>query len=267
MADDGPRNGRQHATVADVRAQGQPDHIRARAAAEHWSAALWWRHVSPYVSAAAIRLGLSANAVTAAMILCGWLAAASLLWGNVWGALLAVALAHGQMILDAADGEVARWRRTTSPRGVFLDRIAHTTTEALMPACLGLGLGWRHPDEFWQWTAAGLALAALVLINKSVNDGVAIARAASGLPKLPDTVAAREPRPGAVAGLRRAARWLPVHRVYHSVEQAHLYLVAYLIALAWPPAVQATLVGLLVLTPFVIAGHIAASLASPRLKA
>lgn len=259
--------GRAHPTVADVRAEGQPDSIRSRATAEHWSAAVLWRHVSPYVSTAAIRMGLSANAVTAVMILAGWLAAASLLLGNAWGALLAVVFAHGQMILDAADGEVARWRRTTSPRGVFLDRIAHTSTECLMPVALGIGLGWNSPDEFWQWTAAGLALGLLVLVNKSVNDGVAIARAASGLPPLPDTAEARAPRAGAIARARRAARWLPVHRLYHSVEQSHLYLLAYLVGLAWAPAVGVLVVSLVVVTVLVIVGHVAASLTSPRLRA
>ena len=264
---DAPRLGRQRPTVADVVREGQPAHIRTRANAEHWSADIWWRHVSPYVSVAAIRLGLSANAVTAIMILCGWLAAASLVLGNVLGAVLAVIFAHAQMLFDAADGEVARWRRTTSPRGVFLDRIAHTTTESFMPVAFGLGLGWQHPEDFWRWVAGGCAVGVLVLINKSVNDGVAIARAAAGLPKLPDTAQARAPRPGLVATARRAARLLPLHRLYHSVEQSHLYLVTALAALAWTPISGWVLVGLVIVTPLVIAGHVASVLTSSRLSA
>lgn len=262
---DTPRRGRHTVTVAEVRREGQPQHIRTRAGAEHWSAAVLWRHVSPWVSAAAIRLGMSANAVTGMMIAAGWLAAASLVLGNVWGAVLAAVFAHVQMILDAADGEVARWRRTGSPRGIFLDRVAHTTTEALMPVGLGLGLARVHPEDSWMWVAAGMSLAVLVLVNKSINDGVAIARAASNLPPLPHTAAARTPRPGVVAGLRRAAQVLPVHRLYHAVEQAHLYLVAYLVALAFPDAPGWVLVGLLLITPVVIVGHIAAAMTSPRL--
>jgi phosphatidylglycerophosphate synthase len=264
---EGPRLGRHRTTVADVIREGQPQHIRTRANAEHWSADIWWRHLSPYVSVTAIRWGLSANAVTVAMILSGWLAAASLVPGTVWGAFLAVVFAHGQMLLDASDGEVARWRRTTSPRGIFLDRIAHTTTESLMPIGFGLGLGISDPDRFWMWVAGGCALGALVLINKSVNDGVAIARAAAGLPKLPDTAAARQPRPGLVARLKRIARLVPLHRLYHSVEQSHVYLVTALVTLLWAPFAGWVLVALLVITPLVIAGHIAAVLTSPRLGA
>ena len=90
-----PRLGRQRATVADVIREGQPAHIRSRANAEHWSADRWWRHVSPYVSVAAIRAGLSANAVSVVMILIGWAGAAILLTGAWWGALIAVVLALG----------------------------------------------------------------------------------------------------------------------------------------------------------------------------
>jgi phosphatidylglycerophosphate synthase len=226
-----------------------------------------WRRASSHVAAAAIRVGLSANAVTWLMIATGCLAAASLLLGNLLGAVLAVLLAHLQMLLDAADGEVARWRRTTSPKGVFLDRLGHTLTESLMPVCLGVGLALRNPDDALRWSAGGLALAVMVLINKSVNDSVAVARAAAGLPRLPDTAASREPSAGSVRGVRRAARFLPIHRIYHSVEQAHLYLVGFLLALFMPSAPAWLLAALLVVTPLVIIGHVAASLTSPRLSA
>ena len=261
---DAPRLGPRRTTVADVIREGQPEHIRTRANAEHWSADIWWRHLSPYVSVAAIRVGMSANAVSVAMILCGWAAAAVLLWGTWWAALLAVVLAHGQMLLDASDGEVARWRRTTSPRGVFLDRIAHTTTESLMPACFGIGWGLAH-DDVWKGTAAGFAIGMLVLINKSINDGVTVSRAAAGLPKLPDTPSARTMNPGLLARVRRLANVVPLHRIYHSVEQSHLYAVAAIVALVWSPATGVARVALVVITPVVIVGHALAVLASPRL--
>ena len=46
--------------------------------------------------------------------------------------LLAVVLGQLQMLVDCCDGEVARWRRTSSPAGVFLDKVGHYTTEALI---------------------------------------------------------------------------------------------------------------------------------------
>ncbi|HCL70402.1 MAG TPA: transferase, partial [Actinobacteria bacterium] len=41
-----------------------------------------------------------------------------------------------QMLLDCCDGEVARWRDTSSPKGVFLDRVGHYVTEGLIPIAL-----------------------------------------------------------------------------------------------------------------------------------
>ena len=262
-----PRLGRQRVAAADVRREGQPKEILTRSTAEHWSARVLWRRFSSPTAALAIRAGLSADSVTWLVVGSGVLAAASLLIGSAWGAVLAVVFVHLQMLLDAADGEVARWRRTTSARGVFLDRLAHTITEGAMPACLGVGLARSHPDHATAYLVAGLALAALVLVNKSVNDSVAIARAAAGLPRLPDTAAAREPRKGVARSLRRAAQLVPVHRGFHSVEQAHLYLAGFVVALFVPTAMAWLLGALLVLTPLVIAGHVAAALTSPRLTA
>ena len=71
------------------------------------------------------------------MILVGWSTAAALLIPGIWGALLAVVLGQLQMLVDCCDGEVARWRRTSSPAGVFLDKVGHYTTEALIPLALG----------------------------------------------------------------------------------------------------------------------------------
>ena len=263
--DQAPRRGRYRVAAAEVRPEGQPAEIRERATAEHWTAALIWRRYSSHVAALAIRLGMSADAVTALVIAAGLAAAASLLLGSVWGAVLALFFAHAQMVLDAADGEVARWRRTASARGVFLDHLAHSVTEAAMPACLGVGLALANPEHAGRWAAAGLTLSVLVLINKSVNDAVAVARAAAGLPRLPDTPGAREPSPGALRTARSAARWVPMHRLFHSVEQSHVYLIAFVVGLWVPSALAWTLGTLVVIAPFVIVGHVVSALNSPRL--
>ena len=72
------------------------------------------------------------------MILIGWAAAAALLIPGIGGALLAVVLGQLQMLVDCCDGEVARWRRTSRPPGVFLDKVGHYSTEALIPLALGI---------------------------------------------------------------------------------------------------------------------------------
>ena len=106
-----------------------------------------------------LKTPISANGVTGLMILVGWSTAAALLIPGIWGALLAVVLGQLQMLVDCCDGEVARWRRTSSPAGVFLDKVGHYTTEALIPLALGIRAA-AYPLEFpadFLWTTIARA--------------------------------------------------------------------------------------------------------------
>lgn len=261
--------------MAEYRAVAQPPEIRARRSAEHWVADVYLRDLSPYVSRPLVRLGLSANAVTGLMILCGCLAAASLLVEGIVGALLAVLFGQLQMLTDCADGEVARWRGTFSPAGVFLDKIGHYTAESLIPIALGVRAagGLAAMSGAYGWTTLGALLAVVVLLNKALNDFVHVARAAAGLPRLADTAAATQPRPGAVARLRRLARYVPFHRLYHSVELTLFALVATVVDLVAGSAhdglagTRILVVALLPLAVLALVGHFAAIMASSRLRA
>lgn len=262
-------------TLAEYRAIAQPPEVRARRSAEHWVADLYLRDISPYVSRPLVRLGLSANAVTGLMILSGWFAAGSLLVPGIVGVVLAVLFGQLQMLLDCADGEVARWRQTFSPAGVFLDKIGHYTTESLIPIALGVRAAGGFPDldDHYGWTTLGALLAVIILLNKSLNDFVHVSRAFAGLPRVPDSAEASAPRPGVVARLRRVARFVPFHRLYHSVELTLLALVAAVVDLvagdAWG-GLAGTRTLVVVLVPLALAavvGHFLAIMASSRLRA
>ena len=95
----------------------QPDSVRSRAGAEHWVAHLYLRDVSPYLTRILLRLGMSANGVTWLMILTAALAAVVTSWPSVIAAVAVVVLAQLQMLFDCCDGEVARWRGTSSGEG------------------------------------------------------------------------------------------------------------------------------------------------------
>jgi phosphatidylserine synthase len=205
------------------------------------------------------------------MIVCGWGAAAALLLPGLPGALLALLLGQLQMYFDCADGEVARWRQTFSPTGVFLDKVGHYTTEGLIPVALGVRAAGGFGGDYG-WTTLGAVLALVIVLNKVLNDLVHVSRAFAGLPRVPDSAAAARPRPGLVAALRRAARLMPIHRLYHSVELTILALVAAVIDVAVGSALHglagtrvlvAALVPLSVVT---VAGHFAAIVASNRLR-
>lgn len=61
---------------------------------------------------------------------------------NRW-IVLAMALLPLALILDFADGRVARWRRRTSVLGADLDSLADIISFGLAPAALGFALGLR----------------------------------------------------------------------------------------------------------------------------
>ena len=244
--------------------------MRLRANAEHWTASLYLRDLSPYLTWMLLKTSISANGVTGLMILVGWSTAAALLIPGVGGAALALVLGQLQMLVDCSDGEVARWRNTRSPAGVFLDKVGHYTTEALIPIVLGIrAAGWplEFPGDFL-WTTVGFALALVIVLNKALNDMVHVARANAGLEKLSDRKGEAEPSQRFVAKLRRAARFLPFHRLYHSVELTILAFVTSIVGL-FLPYLMAERILVLVLLPLAVLalfGHFVAIMASKRVR-
>lgn len=259
-------------SLAQLREVTQPPEVRTRANAEHWVAHLYLRDLSPYVTWVLLKTPISANGVTGLMIFTGWATAAALLIPGIWGPVLALILGQLQMLIDCCDGEVARWRKTKSPAGHFLDAVGHYTTEALIPLALGLraaGFADNSRPLDWMWVALGAFLAIVIILNKVLNDLVRVARAMSDLPKLADAKGANAPRPGMVAKLRRLARFVPFHRIYHSVELTIIAFVAALFGLAVGELhVSQVLVALLLpLSVLAIIGHFVAIMTSSRVRA
>ncbi|GIG53405.1 CDP-alcohol phosphatidyltransferase family protein [Demequina activiva] len=252
-------------SVETIRRVGQPQTIRGRATAEHWSAQLYWRRVSPYLTQRFLAMGLSADTVTVGVIVTGWMAALALFIPSIAGPLLAAVFAQLQMLVDASDGEVARVRGTSGPRGVFLDKIAHYTTEGGIPIALGASLAITMGDPLP--LALGALLGSMVLMNKVLNDAVHVARSKSGMKSVPDSVEAREISRPLLRLARQAFNVIPLHRIYHSVEMTQVILVAAIVqALVDAPVLWWTLIALVIVTPLVLAGHFVAILASPKLR-
>lgn len=259
-------------SLAQLREVTQPPEVRTRANAEHWVAHLYLRDLSPYVTWVLLKTPISANGVTGLMILTGWATAAALLIPGIWGPVLALFLGQLQMLIDCCDGEVARWRKTKSPAGHFLDAVGHYTTEALIPLALGLraaGFADNSRPIDWMWVALGAFLAIVIILNKVLNDLVRVARAMSDLPKLADAKGANAPRPGMVAKLRRLARFVPFHRIYHSVELTIIAFVSAVIGLAVGELQisQVLVAVLLPLSVLAIIGHFVAIMTSSRVRA
>jgi hypothetical protein len=253
-------------TIAQLREVTQPPSVRTRAAAEHWVAHAYLRDISPYLTRILLRAGFSANGVTWLMIMAAAAAVVATGWPALLGAVLAVILVQVQMLLDCCDGEVARWRQTSSPVGVYLDRVGHYVAECGIAVALGI----RATGQFQLsgiWISAGLLLGLLVALNKVENDLVHVARHYAGLPQMADANDVRTPRGGFLRGARRLAGVVPFHRVFHSVELSILVLIAAIVDLfVNGAATKVLLAALVVAACLTLVGHLVAVLTSSRLR-
>ena len=254
-------------SIAELRKVCQPDTVVGRASGEHWAGRLYMRHVSIYLTRVLLPTPVTADAVTWGMILSGVAAAAVLAVPGLWTAVAAFLLIQVQQLLDCSDGEIARWRKTTGPMGVYLDRIGHYVTEAGLVIAVGVRADGGY-DSLGGWTTWGLLGAVFVLMNKAETDLVNVARAVAGLPVAEDRPEVSRPRATGLAALRRVARFLPFHRVIGAQELTMLAVVIALVDVA-TPADDATQWFATVLTPLaavVAGGHLLGVLSSSRLR-
>jgi phosphatidylglycerophosphate synthase len=242
-------------SIAELRAKTQPDSVTGRRNSEHWTADLYLRRISPYITRLLLPTAITPNGVTYLMILTGISISLALLIPGWIAFLIALILSQLQMLWDCIDGELARWREKFSPAGIFLDKVGHYFAEALIPIAIGLRLGI---DDGYLYPFLGALLATLIVINKGLNDAVHVARSFSGLERLQDKAAPI--RSGLVSMLRRIVSLIPLHRSYHSVEMTLIFTIAAIFGL-----LQEAFLILVIASPFVTIGHLVSILASNKL--
>ncbi|MDP9392761.1 MAG: CDP-alcohol phosphatidyltransferase family protein [Actinomycetota bacterium] len=252
-------------SIAELREVTQPRDVMGRVNGEHWAGRLYMRHLSPYVTRLLLRTPLSADGVTWLMIASGLVAALVLTVPHPAAALAAALLIQAQLLFDCCDGEVARWRRTMSPAGVYLDRIGHYSTESALVAALGVRVDGGLAS-IGGWTTLGLVVSVLVLMVKSETDLVHVARAFAGRPLLEDT--GSHLRSGRIRGIRAVLRYVPFNRALLAIEFTFLAVVA-----AGVDAVAGDMTGsralLVVLVPIAVivaGGHLLSILSSQKLR-
>ncbi len=140
-------------TIAELRSRVQKDRHREIG---NWLARKVARPTAVYGCWLAIRAGLSAHQVTVAALSCWLLAAAAIGTGNRLVFVIGVMLAQLGYWLDHVDGQVARWRGTSSLDGVYLDYFMHHCTNLAIGFGLGFGLAIRLADV--RWVIAGFAI-------------------------------------------------------------------------------------------------------------
>ncbi len=207
-------------TIAQLRAVTQPYSVRGRANSEHWVADLYLRRISPYLTRVLLKLNFTPNAVTWLMIFTGVSAGLSLLIPGMIGVVLALFLGQLQMLWDCCDGEVARWTKRFSPAGIFLDKLGHYLTEGTIAFVLGLRIAqWpEQPINSSTIPLTAALFALIVILNKALNDAVHVSRYFAGLPKLEDRKSVSSSRVSLIALAKRVFTFVPVHRMFHSVE-------------------------------------------------
>jgi hypothetical protein len=112
---------------------------------------------SKYIARWAARVGLTPNMVTTISLLIGIAAAASFATGERAGLIAGAVLAYFAFVTDCVDGQLARYTRTFSKFGAWLDSVFDRAKEYVIFAGLAIGSA-RAGDDVWTLAAACLTL-------------------------------------------------------------------------------------------------------------
>jgi phosphatidylglycerophosphate synthase len=250
-------------SVAELRRVAQPPELVARQSGEHWVGRLYMRKLSPYLTVRLVPTAATPDGVTAAMVVVGVLAAGVLaLPGLGWAIATAVGI-QVYLLLDCSDGELARWRGTTSPRGVYLDRVGHYLVDAALLVALGARASHRQADG---WLVLGLVAALCAVLGKAETDLVDVARSRHGAAAATDTDTVL--RSSRMSSLRRVAQVFRVHRLIQAVELslAALVAAAYDTAAGGVTATRVLVVIAAAVAGVLVLAHLASILMSSRLR-
>ena len=205
-----PSAERTRPSLDELRAIVHPPKLVTDVSREHWMGRLYMRRVSLRFTRLMVPTRMTPDGLTWLMVLSGLAAAVVLTVPSDWSDVVAVVLLQVQLLCDCSDGELARWRQWSSPRGIYLDRFGHYTTDATVVCAVGVhadgGLG-----SIAGWTTVGLVGAVLVLVSRAETDLVHVARAYVGLPRFEPTAVA--PQVSGIRRLRRLAYTFPINRL------------------------------------------------------
>lgn len=134
------------------------------------------------------KTNISANQVTVFSILVGILAGVFFSFGKSWTMLIGAVLLNGWYFIDHLDGEIAKYRRTSSLTGQYFDLMNHYIVHPIVFFGLGIGLYFQYE---WLWLIYAGFLASLGgLILNLCHDAQATIITLSGIFKknLPNEV-------------------------------------------------------------------------------
>ena len=112
---------------------------------------------SKYIARWCARRGFTPNQVTTVSLGIGFAAAAAFATGERWGLVLGAVLLQLAFTTDCVDGQLARYTKTFSKLGAWLDSIFDRSKEYLAFAGLAIGAS-RAGDPVWLLACAALTL-------------------------------------------------------------------------------------------------------------
>ena len=112
---------------------------------------------SRYIARWAARRGFTPNQVTTVSVLIGLAAAICFATGERWGMIAGALLLQASFTTDCVDGQLARYTRTFSKFGAWLDSIFDRTKEYLAFAGLAIGAS-QTGDNVWLLACCALTL-------------------------------------------------------------------------------------------------------------
>ncbi|RKT77280.1 CDP-alcohol phosphatidyltransferase-like enzyme [Terracoccus luteus] len=186
------------------------------------------RPVSRRLTAVGLRHDWRPNAVTAVSLSVGLAAAALVLVDSWWCFALAAVLLQLSLVVDCVDGEIARFTRSYSPLGAWLDGVSDRVKEFAVIATVTT-VAVRHGHDLW-WLAIALVT---VLTIRQVEDYAYHARLRAGAARAGARMPLTDPGDGGAADrphtvprpVTGRARWTrTVKQVLH-VPIAERYLI------------------------------------------
>lgn len=132
------------------------------------------RSVAIYITWLLLHTGVTANQVTLMTVSLSLAGAVLLATPPAWLSLCGALLLLAYHLLDKVDGDVARYRRTFSIVGVYLDEVGHGLAFGGLLFGLGLHLAWGAdsiPGAIVSLAAGGLAALCMVLIRHHKSAG------------------------------------------------------------------------------------------------
>jgi phosphatidylglycerophosphate synthase len=124
--------------------------------------------VSIYFTRFFLAMRMSANQVTFLFTVLGLAAAASLLGHGFYWTLAGYVLFRLHVIVDVSDGEVARYNRTFSPVGAYVDFLTHYSVNNLVLFAISFRF-WLDTGHTWSLVAGAVLMVGVTLGRAAVD--------------------------------------------------------------------------------------------------